>query len=137
MTASSALETSLPHSVGPESATTTAKPPRAPLRMRHPDFTQNDVLESSDSDAASDSEGETTAVDDGTYEDDNYVRKVLSKEKPLPPITWRNLHRNIQWISTLALTIVPLLSLYGALTTPLKWQTAVWSVIYYYFTGLG
>ncbi|GAA6054310.1 hypothetical protein NBRC10513_006452 [Rhodotorula toruloides] len=137
MTASSALETSLPHSVGPESATTTAKPPRAPLRMRHPDYTQTDVLESSDSDAASDSEGETTAVDDGTYEDDNYVRKVLSKEKPLPPITWKNIHRNIQWISTLALTIVPLLSIYGAFTTPLKWQTAVWSVVYYYFTGLG
>lgn len=68
-------------------------------------------------------------------EDWNYVRRTLAKEKPLPPITWRNVHKNINWISFLALTIVPVLAFYGAATTPLKWQTALWSVIYYFYTG--
>ncbi|GAA5977379.1 hypothetical protein JCM10908_004958 [Rhodotorula pacifica] len=129
----SALAQALPHSVGPETA---AKPPRAPLRMRHPDMTH--MPDSSDSDHdASDSEGETTAVDDGSYNDDNYVRKVLAKEKPLPPITLGNLHKNINVISTLALTVVPALAIYGAFTTPVMWQTALWAVAYYFYTGLG
>jgi hypothetical protein len=46
-----------------------------------------------------------------------YVQRTLRREKPLPPITWRNFHREINLISTLALTIVSILSLYGALTT--------------------
>jgi len=121
-----------------DTATTTAKPGRAPLRMRHPDYSQADALESSDSDReASDSEGETTAVDDGTYQDDNFVRKVLAKERPLPPITLKTLPQNINVISTLALTVVPALAIYGAFTTQIKWQTALWSVIYYFYTGLG
>ncbi|GAA5915521.1 hypothetical protein JCM8208_007476 [Rhodotorula glutinis] len=121
-----------------DTATTTAKPGRAPLRMRHPDYSQGDALESSDSDReASDSEGETTAVDDGTYQDDNFVRKVLAKERPLPPITLKTLPQNINVISTLALTVVPALAIYGAFTTQIKWQTALWSVIYYFYTGLG
>ncbi|GAA6064368.1 hypothetical protein JCM10212_004101 [Sporobolomyces blumeae] len=129
----SALATSLPHSVGPEATKSDGRPP---LRMRHPDMTHLPD-ESSDSDQyASDSEGETTAVDD-IAPDDNYVRKVLAKEKPLPPITLKTLHKNINVISTLALTVVPALAIYGALTTELKWQTAVWSVVYYFYTGLG
>ncbi|BGP49818.1 stearoyl-CoA 9-desaturase [Rhodotorula kratochvilovae] len=134
--ASAALAASLPHAV--DGAASTAKPPRAPLRMRHPNYAEGDAVESSDSDReATDSEGETTAVDDGTYQDDNFVRKVLAKERPLPPITLKTLPQNINVISTLALTIVPALAIYGAFTTQLKWQTAAWSVVYYFFTGLG
>jgi stearoyl-CoA desaturase (delta-9 desaturase) len=135
MTASSvtsALATSLPHSTGPEATKLDGRPP---LRLRHPDL--GEAADSSDSDQyGSDSEGETTAVDDVVPED-NYVRKVLAKERPLPPITLKNLHKNINVISTLALTVVPLLSIYGALTTEVKWQTALWAVLYYFYTGLG
>lgn len=95
-----------------------------------------------------DEEGSTTCVDSDANEefkqkksspddDDNYVQKTLAREKPLPPITWSNALENIQWISFLALTVVPLLTIYGALTTPLRWQTFVWSIAYYFFTGLG
>ncbi|GAA5856082.1 hypothetical protein JCM8547_002969 [Rhodosporidiobolus lusitaniae] len=118
-------------------ATSSSKPSRTPLRLRHPDLGEAPDSSSDEHDADSSDEGETTAVDDGTYADDNYVRKVLAKEKPLPPITLGNLHKNINVISTLALTVVPALSVYGALTTVLKWQTAVWSVLYYFYTGLG
>ncbi|GAA5888456.1 hypothetical protein JCM16303_002773 [Sporobolomyces ruberrimus] len=129
----SALATSLPHATGPEASKSDG---RAPLRLRHPDMTAMPE-DSSDSDQyGSDSEGETTAVDD-VSPDDNYVRKVLAKEKPLPPITLSNLHKNINVISTLALTVVPILSIYGALTTEVKWQTALWAVVYYFYTGLG
>ncbi|GAA5942829.1 stearoyl-CoA 9-desaturase [Sporobolomyces koalae] len=129
----SALATNLPHSVGPEASKADGRPP---LRLRHPDMT-NMPEDSSDSDQyGSDSEGETTAVDE-VSPDDNYVRKVLAKERPLPPITWKTLPQNINVISTLALTVVPALSIYGALTTEVKWQTALWAVIYYFYTGLG
>lgn len=79
---------------------------------------------------------EDTAVEEADV-DDNYVSKTLAKEKPLPPITWRNLHKNLNIISCLALTVVPALALYGAFTTPLSRKTFIWSILYYFFTGLG
>lgn len=93
------------------------------------------------------SENEETAVDDandnakssklqgGHNSDDwNYVRRTLAKEKPLPPITINNVLQNINWISFLVLTIVPALAFYGATTTPLTWKTAVWCVVYYFYS---
>lgn len=65
------------------------------------------------------------------------ILQVLAKERPLPPITLATLPQNIEIISTLALTIVPALAIYGAFTTPLMWQTLAWSVVYYFCTGLG
>lgn len=68
---------------------------------------------------------------------DNYVTKTLQNQKHLPPVTSKNLLQNISWISTLVLTVTPSLAIYGALTTNFCWKTAVWSVIYYFITGLG
>lgn len=73
---------------------------------------------------------------DGAHSAD-YVQKTLKREKPLPPITWRNWYREINIVSTLALTIVPILAIYGAFTTPLIIPTAIWAIAYYYYTGLG
>ena len=101
-----------------------------------------------------DSETDTAAIDSGyggnatatshsqkqqqgsRHADDdwNYVRRTLAKEKPLPPITIKNVHKNINWISFIVLTVVPTLALYGAFTTKLTWQTAVWSVVYYFYS---
>jgi len=69
--------------------------------------------------------------------DDSYVQRTLANHKPLPPVTWRNFYREINVVSTLALTVVPALAIYGALTTKLELKTAIWAVIYYYWTGLG
>ncbi|KEI42080.1 uncharacterized protein L969DRAFT_83942 [Mixia osmundae IAM 14324] len=74
-----------------------------------------------------------TAVD----EDESYVQTTLAKEKPLPPITWQNWYKEINVISTLALTVVPMIAIYGCFTTKLTWQTALWSLAYYQWTGLG
>lgn len=108
---------------------------KTPLRMRHPDFTKDPIESASSGEDSDYSEGETTCVDETVEE--NYVRKVLAKEKPLPPITLSNWYKEINVVSTLALTIVPLLAFYGALTTPLQTKTFLWSIAYYYFTGLG
>lgn len=68
---------------------------------------------------------------------ENYVEHTLKTTKALPPVTRQNLLQNINWISTLALTISPALSIYGAFTTPLQLKTAIFSVFWYFVTGLG
>ncbi|KAK4683539.1 stearoyl-CoA desaturase (Delta-9 desaturase), partial [Tremellales sp. Uapishka_1] len=68
---------------------------------------------------------------------DNYVSHTIANQKYLPPITWGNLIHNIQWISFLALTLTPAAAIYGIFTTNYNWKTALWSVVYYYITGLG
>jgi stearoyl-CoA desaturase (delta-9 desaturase) len=58
---------------------------------------------------------------------DNYVSATIEKQKYLPPVTWSNLHKNIQWISFLALTVTPALAIYGIFTVPFNWKTATWA----------
>ncbi|KAI0070752.1 delta 9-fatty acid desaturase [Panus rudis PR-1116 ss-1] len=68
---------------------------------------------------------------------DNYVQWTLKNSKELPPITIHNVLQNINWISFLVLTVTPAIAIYGAFHVKLTWQTALWSVIYYFITGLG
>jgi stearoyl-CoA desaturase (delta-9 desaturase) len=105
--------------------------------MRFPDYTVESVGEDTERSEAteSDSEGEATAVDE--IADDNYVRKVLAKERPLPPITLQNFHTEVNVISTLALTLVPALAFYGAMNVEVQWKTVLWAFAYYFYTGLG
>lgn len=55
----------------------------------------------------------------------------------LPPVTLSTLLENIQWVSFLALTVTPSLAIYGLLTTDWNTKTVVWSILYYFMTGLG
>ena len=57
---------------------------------------------------------------------DNYVTATIAKTKYLPPVTWKNLIWNIQWISFLAITITPAVALYGLSTTPVQRKTLIW-----------
>jgi stearoyl-CoA desaturase (delta-9 desaturase) len=68
---------------------------------------------------------------------DNYVDYTLKNTKPLPPITWNNVWGNINYLSLAILIMTPSIALYGAITTKLRWQTAAFSVFYYFVTGLG
>ncbi|KAH9974014.1 delta9-fatty acid desaturase [Lactifluus volemus] len=68
---------------------------------------------------------------------DNYVDYTLKNTKPLPPITWNNWWKEINYLSLAILTIAPSISLYGAFTTELRWQTAIFAAFYYFVTGLG
>ncbi len=93
--------------------------------------TKSSGYESDSSNAYSETEPSNAALDD------NYVRNVLAKERPLPPITLKNWYKEINVISTLALTLVPMMAFYGAATVEVNTKTVIWSIIYYYFSGLG
>jgi len=68
---------------------------------------------------------------------DNYVAQTLQNTKPLPSITLRNLHKELNYLTCALLLLNPILGLVGASRTSLQWKTAVWAVIYYFITGLG
>lgn len=68
---------------------------------------------------------------------DNYVTRTMENMKLLPPVTWRNLHKNIQWISFTALTVPPAMAIYGILTHEAQRKTMIWAFLYYFMTGLG
>ena len=66
---------------------------------------------------------------------DNYVQHTLATVPALPPVQLKNILGEIQWVSFFALTLTPLFALYGAFTTKLHWQTALFSVFWYFVTG--
>lgn len=68
---------------------------------------------------------------------DDYVSHTLRTQKPLPPIGWHNWWKELNWVSLPILTITPMIALWGAFNVKLRWETLVWSVIYYFITGLG
>jgi hypothetical protein len=68
---------------------------------------------------------------------DNYVSYTLKHQKSLPPITWDNWYKELNWLHVAILAGTPVVGLVGAYYTRLRWETAIWSVVYYYMTGLG
>lgn len=68
---------------------------------------------------------------------DNYVSYTLKHQKSLPPLGWDNWYTELNWLHVAILAGTPVIGLVGAYYTPLRWETAVWSVVYYYMTGLG
>lgn len=61
-------------------------------------------------------------------------RKVHISEQP---ITLANWHRHVNWVNTSLVLIVPLGGCVAAFYTQLRVATAVWAVLYYFWTGLG
>lgn len=68
---------------------------------------------------------------------DNYVSYTLKHQKSLPPISWDNWYKELNWLHVAILVGTPILGLAGSYYTRLRWETAIWSVVYYYMTGLG
>ncbi|KAF9492039.1 hypothetical protein BDN71DRAFT_1397413 [Pleurotus eryngii] len=68
---------------------------------------------------------------------DNHVSHTLKQHPPLPPFQWRDWRTEITWAPLVLLVSTPLIAAVGACYTPLRWQTALFSVFYYYVTGLG
>lgn len=71
------------------------------------------------------------------YPQENYVEYTIRTQKVLPPVTAENWWKELNYISAGVIVVVPLITLYGAFTVPLQHKTAVFSVLYYFFTGLG
>ena len=68
---------------------------------------------------------------------DNYVAHTLKTQKPLPPVTWANWYKELNYLSFTILTVTPVIGIIGAMFTPLRWQTFLFAIFYYYVTGLG
>ncbi|KAI6032430.1 hypothetical protein EDC04DRAFT_2500638, partial [Pisolithus marmoratus] len=52
-------------------------------------------------------------------------------------VTWDNFLNELNWLHVAILGLTPILGVVGAYLTRLRWETAVWAVVYYYMTGLG
>ena len=53
------------------------------------------------------------------------------------PLTRKNWYKHVNWLNVTLIVGVPLLGCLSAFWTPLRWQTAVFAVVYYFMTGLG
>lgn len=53
------------------------------------------------------------------------------------PMTWSNWHKHVNWLNTTFIIFVPLAGFISAYWVPLHLYTAIFSVIYYFNTGLG
>ena len=62
-------------------------------------------------------------------------RVDLPDAKASYPNPWKNFLDNVHWEHFLFIGSNPIIALYGAFTTNLCWQTAVFSIFYYFFTG--
>lgn len=53
------------------------------------------------------------------------------------PITWSNWYKHVSWLNVYFILVVPFMGCVAAYFTPLRFYTALFSVIYYFNTGLG
>ncbi|KAG6303110.1 stearoyl-CoA 9-desaturase [Claviceps aff. purpurea] len=53
------------------------------------------------------------------------------------PMTWSNWYKHVNWLNTIFIIFVPLAGLISAYWVPLRLYTAIFSVVYYFNSGLG
>ncbi|TKA72561.1 hypothetical protein B0A49_07395, partial [Cryomyces minteri] len=53
------------------------------------------------------------------------------------PMTRYNFYKHVNWLNVFLIVGIPMIGLVTAWWTPLYWQTVLWSVAYYFATGLG
>lgn len=79
-------------------------------------------------------------VYDGTKDYQPLRSKQYDLKKPHiteTPITWTNWYRHVNWLNSFFIFGVPVIGFVAAYYHPLQLWTAVFSVIYYFNTGLG
>ncbi len=67
----------------------------------------------------------------------NYVARTLLNEPELPPITWSNWYKEVNWPQAALICLEPFVALYGLFTTAFMWQTVVFTIIWYFLTFFG
>ncbi|KAH8889698.1 acyl-CoA desaturase [Thozetella sp. PMI_491] len=89
---------------------------------------------------ASSSALQAEAFPDGTTDYVPIRGKKYDMRKPHiadQPMTWQNWPQHINWLNTTLIIFIPMLGMISAYWVSLQWKTAVFSVLYYYFAGLG
>ena len=83
------------------------------------------------------SKGKDSAAPTDINIPDNYVSLTLKNQNALPPFRWDNILNELNWLNVFILTIPPLLTVYAILYVPLQTKTFLFSIFYYFVTGLG
>jgi stearoyl-CoA desaturase (delta-9 desaturase) len=89
---------------------------------------------------ASASSPSANTVDDGTKDYTPLRSTRYDLRKPHiadTPMTWRNWYQHINWLNTALIVIIPFTGLIYSYWVPIYTPTAIFSVIYYFNTGLG
>ena len=79
----------------------------------------------------------TTKEENEDFTKNNYVTRTLLNESELPPIVWSNWYKEINWPKAIVLGSEPFIAIYGICTTSFVWQTAVFTLLWGFLTGLG
>ncbi|CAF2156333.1 unnamed protein product [Rotaria magnacalcarata] len=79
----------------------------------------------------------TSREEEEYFVKNNYVARTLFNEPELPPLSWSNWFKQVDWIKTIVLGTEPFIALYGICTTSVMWQTLLFTVIWGWLTGLG
>lgn len=77
---------------------------------------------------------------DGTTDYVPVRKKAYDIKKPHitdQPITWSNWYQHVNWLNTTFIIFIPLIGLISAYWIELQYKTAIFTVAYYYFAGLG
>ncbi|RDB25019.1 Acyl-CoA desaturase [Hypsizygus marmoreus] len=68
---------------------------------------------------------------------ENYVTRTLRQQPMLPPLDRHNWYKELIWLHVAFIFLTPVIGFVGAYYTKLRWQTGLFSVFYYFVTGLG
>ncbi|KAF8893954.1 delta 9-fatty acid desaturase protein [Infundibulicybe gibba] len=68
---------------------------------------------------------------------DDYVTRTLRSQPVRPPLDRHNWYKELVWLNVGIIFVTPVIGLVGAYYTELRWETALFSLFYYFFTGLG
>lgn len=74
---------------------------------------------------------------EGTPKSAPYVKPADRPHITDTPITMQNWHQHVNWLNVIFIGVIPLVGCIAASRTPLQLKTLIWSVVYYYCTGLG
>lgn len=80
------------------------------------------------------------AFPDGTTDHIPLRKKNYDIRKPHiteQPITWSNWYQHVNWLNTTFIIVIPLAGLISSYWVPLQTKTAIFTVAYYFFAGLG
>jgi stearoyl-CoA desaturase (Delta-9 desaturase) len=83
---------------------------------------------------------QAAAFPDGTTDHVPLRKKQYDIRKPHiadQPMTWGNMYQHINWLNTTFIIFIPMLGLVSSYWVPLRLQTAIFSIAYYFFAGLG
>ncbi|KAL9112002.1 MAG: hypothetical protein Q9227_003622 [Pyrenula ochraceoflavens] len=63
--------------------------------------------------------------------------RIMKPDITTQPMTLANWHQHVNWLNVILIAGLPIVGLLAATGTPWNWYTCIWSVIYYFGTGLG